>query len=194
MTKTFGISQRGFTLVEIMMAAMITTVAVGMVYAIYAAGQEAWDIKTAQADLQAQGRRAMSRMVEELRKTTRTSGQNPSPNLTIPSAPNNRQVDFYLPTDKDGDGTITDANGDVEWATNNKIQYQYVPGQNWLRRLEGGDQQTLALNVLDIRFTDQGIDPTLYGDELLIDLTLEKQTKRQRTLSMTFRGVVKLRN
>jgi len=192
--KTLKMPQRGFTLIEIMIAVAITAVAVGMIYGMYASSQEAWDIKAEQADMQAQGRRALREMVDELRKTTRTSTQTPSPNLVIPSTPNNRQVDFYLPVDIDGDGTITDSNGDVEWDTSNKIRYQYVPGQKLLRRLEGGAQRTIALAVSDIRFTDQGIDPTLYRDELVIDLTLTKTTKRQRNLTMTFRGVVKLRN
>jgi prepilin-type N-terminal cleavage/methylation domain-containing protein len=187
-------TRNGFTLVEIMVAVAITTLMVGMIYTMLAAGQEAWDIKSTQTDMQARGRLAMSQMVKELRQTTRTSTQNPSPNIAIPSTPNNRQIDFYLPLDLDGDGTIADTNGAVEWDTSNKIQYQYVPGQTMLRRLEKGEKQTIALNVSDVRFIDQGIDPALYPNELKITLTLQAKTKRQRTLSRDFTAMVKMRN
>ncbi|MFH1678399.1 MAG: hypothetical protein ABH914_02135, partial [Candidatus Omnitrophota bacterium] len=155
---------------------------------------ETWDIAVEQADLQAQARNALRYMVTELRNATRTSTQNPSPNLSIPSEPNNKQIQFYLPEDKDENGLITDANGQIEWGTSNMIHYQYIPGQKELRRLEKGEQKIFARNISDVQFIDINIDSSLAIDELKIVLTLGKVTKKNRNLSVTLTSIVALRN
>jgi prepilin-type N-terminal cleavage/methylation domain-containing protein len=185
----------GFTLVEVMIASAISLMAISMIFGIFASGKDVFEVKRAQADLQARGRQAMDMMTRELRSATRTSNQTPSPNLDVPSTPNNKQVDFYLPLDKDSNGYITsNATGLIEWDTNSKVQYQYIPGQEWLRRLVNGDQTTIAWNVTDIRFIDADIDNSLYNNELKIILTLKQATAKGRTLNMTFTSMVKLRN
>ncbi|MCM8824039.1 MAG: hypothetical protein NC822_05125 [Candidatus Omnitrophica bacterium] len=133
-------------------------------------------------------------MTQELEKTTRTSPDIPSPNLSIPSKPNNNSVDFYLPIDIDGNGLIIDALGNTEWDKSNKIQYQYVPGLKQLRRLEKGNQYVIANNVVSIEFEDNSINPVLYNNELKIILTLEKVTPQNRTVSVNLTSIVKLRN
>ena len=186
--------KRGFTLVEALVASSIFLVILSIMYGIYASGLDIWGTGRYKAELQAAARLALERMVSELRQTTRTSTQNPSPNLTIPSVPNNKQVLFYLPQDKNGDGYITDANGNVEWDTNSQIRYRYVPGQKELRRDVGGEHIVLAQDVLDVQFFDITVDPTLAIDEVRINLTLEKMTPRQRRISVTLSSVVALRN
>jgi hypothetical protein len=155
---------------------------------------DTWESGRLQADLQAQARVALNNMVSELRNATRTSTQNPSPNLIIPSAPNNKNITFNLPVDKDNNGLITDANGIIEWDTNNAIQYQYIPGQEQLRRLEKGNQAILANNVSDIQFIDHGIDSSLSLNELKIILNLNKTTPKQRNISVTLSTILNLRN
>jgi prepilin-type N-terminal cleavage/methylation domain-containing protein len=188
-------SPNGFTLVEVMIASVISLMAISMIFGIFASGKDVFEVKRAQADLQARGRQAMNFMARELKSATRTSNRTPSPNLDIPSTPNNKQVDFYLPQDKDGNGDITNAtSGLIEWDTNSKVQYQYVPGQEWLRRLVNGDQTTIAWNVTDIRFIDADIDNSLYNNELKIILTMKQATAKGRTINMTFTSMAKLRN
>jgi prepilin-type N-terminal cleavage/methylation domain-containing protein len=185
----------GFTLIETLIALSLFTVVIAAIYSMSTAGKDVFEAKSYEADLRAAGRIAMDMMVKELRGATRTSGLTPSPNLAIPSTPNNRQIDFYIPVDDDGDGTLLDnATGEIEWDTSNKIQYQYVPGQNLLRRLEKGNQTVIALNVTDIRFTDQSINGSMYRDEMKIELALTRQTPRQRVMAMNFTSMVKLRN
>ncbi|MCX5702173.1 MAG: prepilin-type N-terminal cleavage/methylation domain-containing protein [Candidatus Omnitrophica bacterium] len=184
----------GFTLVEVLFASAISIAVLGIMYGSYISSFEAFDIASEQADLQAQARIALRYMVSELRNATRTSTQNPSPNLSIPSEPNNKQIQFYLPEDKDEDGLITDANGQIEWGTNNMIHYQYIPGQEELQRLEKGEHKIFARNVSDVQFIDIDIDSSLAIDELKIVLTLGKTTKKNRNLSVTLTSIVALRN
>ena len=184
----------GFTLIEILVASVIFILALGIIYNTYFSGLDIWEVGRYQAELQAQARIALNYMVSELRNATRTSTQNPSPNLSIPSVPNNKNMAFYLPHDLDDDGFITDANGDIEWETSNRIEYQYIPGQKELRRLEKGVQRILARDVTDIQFIDINIDPTLSINELRIVLALSKTTPRQRNISITLSSIVALRN
>lgn len=184
----------GFTLVEVLFASAISIMVLGIMYGSYISSFETVEIASEQADLQAQARIALRYMISELRNATRTSTQNPSPNLSIPSEPNNKQIQFYLPEDKDEDGLITDANGQIEWGTNNMIRYQYIPGQKELRRLEKGEHKIFARNVSDVQFIDIDIDSSLAIDELKIVLTLGKTTKKNRNLSVTLTSIVALRN
>ncbi len=187
-------NSKGLTLIEVIVATSISIIVITFIYYMYWSGNELWEIKSYQTDLQAQGRRVMAEMVKELRQATRTSTQNPSPDLVIPSQPNNKDAAFYLPTDADGDGLITDSNGAIEWDTSNRIEYQYVPGLKLLRRLEKGEQRTLSLDVTDVQFIDAGIDNQLYPNEVRIVLTLSRLTPRQRTVTLTFTAIVRLRN
>ena len=184
----------GFTLVEILVASAIFIATLGIIYGIYFSGLDIWEIGRYQAELQAQARIALNNMVSELRNATRTSTQNPSPNLSIPSTPNNKNIYFYLPEDKNNDGLITDSDGNIEWNTNNLIEYQYIPGQKVLRRLEKDVQTILAQDVTDVQFIDIDIDPTLFINELRIILTLGKTTPRQRNISITLSSTIALRN
>ncbi|PIU40976.1 MAG: hypothetical protein COS99_07885 [Candidatus Omnitrophica bacterium CG07_land_8_20_14_0_80_42_15] len=185
---------RGFTLIEVLLSVVLTLIVVGFMYQWYIAGWNLWESNDTKVYLQGQTRSAMRLMVMELRNTTRTSTQNPSPNLSIPSTPNNNSIQFYLPIDKDSNGLITDANGQVEWDTSNKIKYDYIPGQHILRRLEGGQQRILAKDVTDVSFSDITIDPALGINEVKITLTVNKTVARNRQLSFTLQTVVRVRN
>lgn len=185
----------GFTLVEVLVATTILIMVVGIMYGIYSAGQDIWEAARYQADLQAQARRAMDFMVSELRNTTRTSTQNPSPNISIPSKPNNKELFFYLPEyDEINARPVLNANGNMKWATNNQIKYQYIPGQRELRRLEKGQHRILARDVSNVEFIDRSIDSSLFINEVNIILTLNKTTPRQKNISVTLTSTVRLRN
>ncbi len=193
--KNHNSQKKGFTLTEMLTATFISVIAISMIYAIYSSGNTLWENKRYQIDLQSKGRLAMQEMLSELKNATRTSTQNPSPNINIPSHPNNKNIHFYLPLDNDGDGYITDANGDIEWDTSNQIHYLYVPGQNLLRRNENaGNQKDFLRDVTDVQFIDNSIDGSLFLNEIRIIFTLTATTPRQRTITMAFSGMVKLRN
>ena len=187
----------GFTLFEILIASALATMVIAMIYSIYAAGSDAWEIKRYQTDLKAQGRQFISAVTSELRKTTRTSIQAPTPNLIIPSFPNNNNITFYLPQVAN-DTVVTDAvDGAIVWDMNNTIQYIFDPAAKEIRRLETIDpagNRTMAHDVTSIQFIDNSINSSLYLDELNVQLTLAKTTPRQRNISTTISSIIKLRN
>ncbi|MBN1913244.1 MAG: hypothetical protein JW788_02470 [Candidatus Omnitrophica bacterium] len=191
-----SVARVGFTLIEAILAAAILLVISAIMLSFFTQGSSLWQSLSGSSDLRSIGRNAMNYMSQELRRATRTSTEIPSPNLTIPSKPNNTSVDFYLPCDSDTDENelIIDDIGATEWDKSNKIQYQYVPGQKRLRRLEQGVQRIIAEDVSSIEFEDVTINPNLYNNELKIILTLERATAQGGTVSVTFTSLVKLRN
>ncbi len=187
-------SKRALTLAEVIVTVGIFSVILGLLYGIFIAGNDMFQVARDESDLQAEARRALMYMTRELKNATRTSAQNPSPNLSIPSHPNNKHVEFCLPEDKDDDGYITDSDGETEWNTNDKIQYQYIPGQQILRRLHKGDHLTLANDVTDVQFIDNDIDGSLPLTELQIVITITKTTSSNRVITFTLSSIVRLRN
>jgi len=189
-------AQDGFTLAEVLVATGIFAMIAGIMLSFLVQGSNLWQLITNQSDLRSAARNAMNYMTQELRKSTRTSSDIPSPNLSIPSKPNNHSVDFYLPKDSDTDHNdlIINDTGATEWDKSNKIQYQYVPGLKRLRRLEKGNQFIIANGVTLIEFEDNSINSALYNNELKIVLTLERPMPQNKTVSVTLTSIVKLRN
>jgi len=187
---------RGVSLFEVLVVAFIFSIMASVILGFHIQGARLYHLLISQSDLRTVAQLAMDTMVNELRHTTRTSSGNPSPNLSIPSQPNNDSIHFYLPkdTDTDHNNLIIDDIGATEWETNNMIKYQYVPGQKELRRLEKGDHRIIANNVQQIEFEDSSIDPALYIDELKIILTLSDTTHDGRTISTSVCSILKLRN
>ena len=187
----------GLTLIEILIASVLTTVVIAIIYSIYAAGSDIWEIKRYQTDLKAQGRQVISAVVSELRKTTRTSLQTPSPNLIITAVPNNNNITFYLPQVANNSVVTDAANDTIAWDMNNTIQYVFDSATKQVKRLEIIDptgNRTMANDVTNIQFIDNSINGSLYLNELKVLLTLAKTTPRQRNISTTLSSVIKLRN
>lgn len=187
----------GFTLIEILIASALAVMVIAIIYSIYAAGSDIWEIKRYQTDLNAQGRQVISAVISELRKTTRTSLQAPSPNLIIPASPNNNNITFYLPQVTNSSVVTNATDGAIVWDMNNTIQYVFDSGTKELRRIEMIDpagNRTMAHDITSIQFIDNSINGSLYLNELKVLLTLAKTTPRQRNISATLSSVIKLRN
>jgi len=185
---------RGFTLVEVLVASFIGAMVIGILFAIFSAGNDLYEVKRTQADLQGQARNALDEMSSELKQATRASNQTPSPNLSFPTAPDNRNIDFCLPFDLDANGYLTNANGTIEWDTTNHVRYLYNATGRQIVRTHNGVDKILANNVLDVRYIDISYDNTLAINELKVVLSLSKTTPRGRTMSTAATATVKLRN
>ena len=186
-----------YTLIELTITAGILLVIMMIMVYFYTQSSRLFHLILNQSDLSQRAQSAVSFMSHELKNATRTSAETPSPNFTIPSSPNNNSIQFYLPADSDGNGSIIDSIGDTEWNTSNQVQYQYVPGQELLRRLEGGNQFTIAYDVESIEFEDNDINSSLGIDEVRIILTLSREPggwAGHTPESVTLTSNLKLRN
>lgn len=185
---------KGFSLTELLVSLAIFTVSLTFIYAIYFSGQELWELERDKLDLQAAARTVISQMGNELRQATRTSSSLPSPNLTIPAAPANTRIVFYLPADTNGDGFPTGADGMPEWDTGNPIEYRYLPASRQIVRIEGLTQQVIANDVEGLVFQDASINNSLFLNEVKIILTLRRVTTHSRDITFTLSLNIKLRN
>ena len=185
---------RGFTFLEFLIVSSLLTVISGALAEFVSQNLQLQMLSQAQGDLRTTGYLAMNQMVTELRPATRAAAGSP-PNLTVPAAPNNTSLTFYLPEDLDGNGLIIDAAGVIEWVTDTPIQYQYDAGTKQLRRVvAGGATRVLANDVTQAVFKDRSIDASLSADEVSIQLTLQRSTLNGRLVSTTVSALVKLRN
>ena len=183
----------GVTLIETMVAGTIL-VSMGLIATLWINGAaDLWWTTNTQSEVRTRAQQAMKRMVDELRSATRTAAASP-PNATIPAAPGNTTITFYLPTDLDGNGTIVDAIGTTEWDLVNPVQYVSVPAARQLRRVQGAQTVVFANDVQSVTFEDVSITPSLHVNEVKVTLTLQKTTPQQRTVSATAIEIVKLRN
>ena len=185
--------QRGFTFLEFLLVSSLLTLIGGALAEFAAEHIQLQALSQAHGDLRTGGQLAMDQMVTELRHATRAAAGSP-PNLTVPAAPNNTSLTFYLPADVDGNGLIVDAAGNIEWATGTPIQYQYNVAAKQLRRVADGNTRVLANDVTGVVFKDRTIDGSLNADEVSIQLTLQRTTPSGRAVSTTVNALVKLRN
>ena len=183
---------RGLTIVEFVIVGSLITFIGASLLDFFLRQSDFIQISTAQAELQVQGQLAIDAVASELRHATRADAGSP-PNVTIPNSPNNSQLTFYLPTDADGNGVITDAAGAIEWVTATPVTFQYAAGTRRLLRSTAAGSRVLANDVTAAVFEDRNIDGTLLANEVRVRLTLQK-TAGRRSLSTTLSGIITLRN
>ena len=186
-------SQAGFTLVETMVAGGIL-LSMSLIAMLWLTGvSDLWWTTSTQSEVRTRSQQAVNRMVSELRSATRTAAASP-PNAVIPGAPLNTSMTFYLPADLDLNGLIIDAAGNTEWNAAAPIQYLFVPAQQQLVRIQGGQQTVLANDVTAATFDDRTTVPTLGNNEVRVTLTVQRTTPQRRTVLATAAEIVKLRN
>ncbi len=186
-------TQRGFTLVEGMVTTMILAVVSVAVMQSLTSQWDFWETSMAQSDLRTAAERTIHEVSRELRSADRTAAEVP-PSVSVPLAPNNTAMTFFLPTDQDGANGILDAIGNVEWNVAAPIQYQYDAPTRQLRRVQGAATTIIATDVQSVAFDDQQIDATLLANEIRVRLTLQRTTSRQRVVTASAASVVRLRN
>jgi len=187
-------SQNGFTFVELIVAGTLFTV-ITLIAMLWVTGtMTLWSTTSTQDMLREAAEQTMNRMLSELRNATRTATVSP-PNATIPAAPGNTTITFYLPV-QNPDGSITDNIGNTQWGlpTPTAIQYTYVPSARQVRRVSGASTIVYGSDVQSLTFDDVTTDASLYSNEVRIALTLQKTTTEQRTVSARATSIVKLRN
>ncbi len=182
-----------FTLIETLMAGSILIVIAALAVLWLNSTFDFSVTTTAQSHARETVQLTIARMAAELKSATRTGVPNP-PALSIPPVPNNTQVTFYVPADLDGNGTVIDVNGNIEWNVAQPVQYVYDAPSQQLRRIQNGQTTILTAGVTAARFDDVTTDATLLTNEVKITLTLQVLTPRGRTVSATSIERVKVRN
>ena len=183
----------GLTTLEVLIASFLTALLGLAVMRNQASLSEAMEASRVQADALTEAEQALLTVTRELRAGTRTEVASP-PNALIPASPANTTLTFYLPGDINGDGTIVDGAGEIEWVNGVPIVYAYNAGLQQLTRTAGGQTRVVANNVSSLFFEDRTINVTLNDDEVRIRLSIRKTTSRGMPIVGTVSGITQLRN
>jgi len=131
---------KGFTLIELMVVIFIFSVIMAATFGVLSIGRQSWHTGSTQVELQQETRRAMDRMVRELRESGST-------HISIPVG--GSSITFQVPIDEDTidttvDDDVLDVNGNIEWGAGGSLgrSIQYLLGglnnRQLLRRVLNG--------------------------------------------------------
>lgn len=144
---------RGFTLTETMVSISAVTVIGGAMVAAFKAGQRSSQTAQAHMDVSYQLRRAIDAMSRKLAASR-------DDQLSIPADGNGySSLTFRLPTDLNGDGTVLDAAGALEWFASSITYTLGGATGDQMIRTQAGQQRVLANGVQSIQFRRMGTTP-----------------------------------
>ncbi len=185
--------KRSLTILEVLVAAVIASVIIYVITQLYIQGIRLWQLSTTQSDLRSTGRNALERMANDLQLATRAQAGSP-PNLSIPAAPNNTDITFYLPQRDAGNNIMSSAVGATVWDTATVMHYRYNAASRQLEGVRNGVPFPVAGDIQSVIFEDRSISGSLNPDELRITITLSRNVPLQGLAAVSFVSVVKLRN
>ena len=169
---------KGFTLIEILVASLIMSIIMGALFVSLSIGQNSWFNGDAAIDLRDQAIRSIMTMDKEL-SATRPSKINLDVGVT------SNAITFYLPQDNNGDGSIVDSAGDIEWS--GAITYS-LNGSNQIIRSLGGTNRIIGNNIGTLQFT------RTENRIIQVDITAQKTPLSKRQIQDTEQTIIKIRN
>ena len=169
---------KGFTLIEILVASLIMSIIMGALFVSLSVGQNSWFNGDTAIELRSQTIRSIMTIDKEL------SATRPSKiNLAIGAA--SSTITFYLPQDNNGDGSVVDSAGDIEWS--GAITYS-LNGSNQIVRSSGGASRIIGINIGTLQFTRTG------NRIIQVDITARKSSLSKRQMQDTEQAIIKIRN
>ena len=171
---------KGFTLSEMLVAVAIFLIAILALFAMMDMGRTSWFTGDTSAQLRQEVIRALTVMEKEIKETRPAQV-----NLTAGAA--SASLTLKIPHDNDGNGTVLDSTGNIEWST--EITYA-LNGAGEVTRTSSGITTILAHNIVSLQFT-RPVSPV---NILQIDIAARKNTVMGKTIQDLDRVVVKMRN
>jgi len=171
---------KGLTLIEILVATVISTILIFAVFQVMEVGRSSWFRADVVVELRQEIIKTFMRMESELKETRPAQ-------ISLGSGTSGSSLTFKIPQDNNGDGTILDASGNIEWSGN--ITYA-LNGANQITRTASGLTSILANNVVSLQFTR----PTSPVNILQIDITVRKTSVLGTQLQDTGQIMIKMRN
>jgi len=171
---------KGFTLIEVMVGVVILLLLILAAFAVMDVGRGAWFTGDVSVALRQEVIKAFARMEREL------NGTRPA-QISLRIGTSSPSLTFEIPQDINGDGTILDAQGNVEWSGN--IVYA-LNGSNQITRTASGKTSVLANNIVNLQFSRPASPVNL----LQIDITAQKVSSTGRTVQDAGQIIIKMRN
>jgi len=169
--------QQGLSLAEVMVTVVLFLLVAGALYLSASAGQNSWQVNTAQIQLQSELRKAMEWMKYDLIQA------GPSSILDVPAdGAGYSTITFQIPSTVSG--------GSIVWDSDRIIFALGGADGTQLLRRKGADVKVIAQNVQTLQFTRQIASSNI----LEIALTGQKADIKGTPLSYQLSFQVKLRN
>ena len=152
---------RGFTLVEMLVVSVVVAGMCLTFAAVIRMGLRTWQSKENQMTVSFELRRGIHAMARELEQTR--SDQLEVPGLGAMPADGNfySSVRFRVPEDMDGDGTVIDGSGVLEWSPNQVVYALGGAAGQEVQRTQGAAVSTLANGVTALQFRRLAANPSV---------------------------------
>lgn len=158
---------RGFSLIELLVALAISTLILGVVVSVFNTQRDSYNVQSAVTEMVQTSRAAMDLMTREIRMAGYDPSDTALSGLTVST--NTIQV----LADLDGDGDTSDAD--------ESITYRYDPSSLEIDRDTDGQSHVLAENIESFSFTcyaDDGTETTTASEIRQVQLSLTARTSR----------------
>ena len=169
---------KAFTLVETLVSILIFAIIAMSIFLVMSIGQRSWFTGDASMEVRQQIIIALTRMNSELAETT-SSQTNLTANVPVTS------ITFKIPHDNNGDGTVVDTLGNIEWST--PIIYS-LNASNQLIRSYAGTTSVIGNDISSLQFTNT------QSRLIQVDITAQKTDNMGKLLQDTEQSIIKMRN
>lgn len=162
--------EKGFTLVEVMIAMAIASVMTYAIFVVMRTSQEQMQAADVKMSIQDSAREGIYKMLQEIRLS--------APNqVTLGSG--GTSITFNIP---DSTTPLTAAYT-VDWTTADAIVYQLggTGGNQILRTINGGNSKVIANNVTSLTFTGDATPPRV----VTVTVNLQRQMTNTRQMTAT---------
>lgn len=195
----------GFTLIELMVVILIFSIIVAAIFGVLTMGRQSWQTGTTQVQLQQETRKAMDRMVKELRPANLISIGAGASSMTfkVPIDYDPEDInDPEYPYNDDND--VLDVNGDIEWGANDRINDRLDWTIEYSLSISNGQilrkvfdnasieqinlRKVLANNISVLSFN------SVSASEISVGITAQKDAIPGRTMQSNLQSQITLRN
>lgn len=171
---------KGFTLIEVMVSAAILLILIFALFSVMNISRSAWFGGDVSAELRQEIIKSFARMESELKETRPSQ-------ISLSSGATNASLTFKLPQDNNGDGTILDSLGNIEWSAN--ITYA-LNSNHEITRTFGNQTAIISRNINSLLFSR----PTSPNNILLINIAAQKLSGIGRLTQDSGEITIKMRN
>jgi len=170
---------RGFTLVEVLVTAVILAIFIVSLFLVLSIGQRSWISADADISLRQEIARALIVMGREL-KETRPSKINITVGNSSPS------ITFNIPLDPNNDGNVLDVLGNIIWSPN--VTYSLNGSNQIIRTIAGGASAIIANSITGLQFN------RTEDDVIQVNVLASKISSSGKLVQDSDQIVLKMRN
>jgi len=167
---------KGLSLVEVLVTSVVLAILIVALFLVLNIGQRSWIQGDVNIQLQQEIARGLTVIARELKKTAPEKVRIGASSIT-----------FNVPQDLNGDGSVVDTNGYIEWSAD--IIYS-LNGSNQITRSFNGATSIIANNISALQFSFVQDEAAV----IQVNITASKTSGAGRLVQDTGQTIIKVRN